>query len=1041
MDLDRFRKRPKLESHYQDDIRDGESRWLRSLDVAHMISFDVDVRTGKVSRKGALCDMLGVGPHGSRENFLRRVHPDDRVRLKSAREQCTADSPSYTVTYRFEKNDGSECWLREDADATFDSSGHKSHIIGTCRDVTVEQEARRDSEKQRRQLKAITDATPAMIAYVDTDQRYQFVNATYATQFGRSIDEIIGETVSDVVGKASYQQIQPQLEAALDGEKRVYELVIDKATSKNQIFKEVTYVPDINSDGAVDGCNVLVVDITQQKQDANTAIARKSQLQLALQTARMGVLEWDAMQDRVTWSDSLHEIFGYAPGEIEATRDGLLSIVHPADRAMLQSRMASAMYGCEEFSVEYRVICGNAGTVIWTYGIGSLQRDDQGRLQRMTSVVQDVTAKKTSEQKLAQNKHRLQQVVDGASVGIAFVKATGQLVTANDAALRMLGVSRTQFDREGYDWTNSIRHEDRPKANTIVDELKASGRMRPQEILLSHTGGKLQPVQISSISVSAEDDEHVVFLVDLSEQKRYEQSIEEARRSAEAANTTKSEFLANMSHEIRTPMSAIIGYLDILARNLTEPDDLKCVSIIRHNSRFLLEIINDILDISKIEAGKLALQKKRFRPEKLLADVRSLMQVRAAEKGLELNFECDGKIPKTIRSDDKRLKQILVNLIGNAIKFTEEGSVDLRVRFIQAEQLLAFDIVDTGIGIEPKLLAKLFQPFTQGDTSLNREFGGTGLGLTISQRLANLLGGEILAESELGDGSVFSLRIAVGSLNNVPMTAPNLSIRIAEPKPKSDVKLPRLSGKILVVDDRRDIRHIAKHILEDVGASVSEAEDGKQAINCIRQAELAEDEFDLIVMDMQMPVMDGYAATRQLRASGFDKPIVALTAHAMRGDRKKCIDAGCSDYLTKPLDRRQFVNLLASRISATKNGGTTESRRILIVEDLVEAADSLAMLLEFKDYVVEKAYDGATAVELAENFRPEVVLLDLGLPDMSGYDVLNAIKRLRPTTHFIALTGRENQEETHRAGFAHHIVKPVDIDKVEAIIASLASCS
>ena len=363
------------------NLRGGESRWLRSLDVAHMISFDFDVRTGIISRIGALCNTLGIGTHGPGEQFLQRVHPIDRERLKVAREQCTRQSPSYTATYRFKKIDGSECWLREDADAIYDDSGRKSHIVGTCRDVTAEQEARRDLEKQRRQVKAITDATPALIAYVDSEQRYRFVNATYATEFGRSIDEIVGATVRDVVGKDSYQQIKPQLEAALDGEKRSCEVIIDKANGEDPIFKEVTYVPDFNSDGGVDGCNVLVVDITEQKQDAIVAIQRKSQLQLALQTARMGVLEWDVEQDRVTLSDSLYEIFGYAPDEIETTYDGFLKVVHPADRAKLQRRIESAMRGCEEFSIDYRVICGKTGNFIWTYGTGSLQRDDQGRLQ------------------------------------------------------------------------------------------------------------------------------------------------------------------------------------------------------------------------------------------------------------------------------------------------------------------------------------------------------------------------------------------------------------------------------------------------------------------------------------------------------------------------------------------------------------------------------------------------------------------------------------------------------------------------------------
>ena len=1024
----------------QHDYRDGESRWLRSLDVAQMISFDVDILKGLATRRGALCEKLGVSHQGSPENFLERVHPDDRERLKSVREQRTFGSPSYSVTYRFKKLDGSERWLREDADAIYDEAGRRSHFVGTCRDVTAEHETRRELETQRRQLKTITDATPALIAYVDTKQRYQFVNATYAKEFGKSIDEIVGATIQEIVGKARYEQIQSQLEAALAGEQRTCEVIVDTAGRKGPIFKEVTFVPDINSDGGVDGCNVLAVDITQQKQDANVAIERKAQLQLALQTARMGVIDWDVSRDRVTWSESLYEIFGYELEETEATREGFLSIVHPDDQVMLRGKIASAMRGnCEGLSIEYRVISGKTDAAVWMYGTLALQRDENDRLQHVTCVVKDITERRISEQKLAENEFRLQQVVDGASVGIAFVKTTGQVVTANDAALRMLGVTRMLLDRESYNWTNSIPDEDRHQAKSIVEELRTTGQMLPREISLSHKSGKFQPVQLSSISVSAEDDEHVLFLVDLSEQKQYERSIDEARKSAETANATKSEFLANMSHEIRTPMSAIIGYLDILSRNLTEPDDLKSVSIIRHNSRFLLEIINDILDISKIEAGKLALQKRRFRPEKLLADVRALMEVRATEKNLQLNFKVDDEIPKTICSDDKRLKQILVNLIGNAIKFTEEGSVDLRVRFLSDQQLLVFDVIDTGIGIEPQLLAKLFKPFTQGDSTLNREFGGTGLGLTISQRLANLLGGEILPESKLGKGSVFSLRVAVGSLKNVPMVVPDLAACIEEPKPKENSPLPRLGGNILVVDDRRDMRFIAKHLLEKVGAYVVEAADGREAIRCIRQAELVRDEIDLIVMDMQMPVMDGYEATRQLRASGFDKPIVALTAHAMRGDREKCINAGCSEYLTKPLDPRQLVNLLATWVGAPDNAEATKSRRILIVEDLVEAADSLAMLLEFQDHVVEKAYDGATAIKLAEEFRPEIVLLDLGLPDMSGYDVIERIKRAHPTTptKFVALTGRDDREETKRAGFAHHMVKPVDIAELGPLVASL----
>ena len=266
-------------------------------------------------------------------------------------------------------------------------------------------------------------------------------------------------------------------------------------------------------------------------------------------------------------------------------------------------------------------------------------------------------------------------------------------------------------------------------------------------------------------------------LLDITAHKEIEQSLEEARRVAESANESKSEFLANMSHEIRTPMSAIMGYTDILSRQLTDPDDIKCASVIRHNGKFLLELINDILDISKIEAGKLELHQNRFRPDQLVADVCSLMEIRAAEKGIPLEVTFDGKIPKTIRSDDKRLKQILVNLIGNAIKFTAQGYGSLECSIRSEPTMLRrmqFEVIDTGIGMKAKQMTKLFEPFTQGDSSVVRRFEGTGLGLSISQRLARMLGGEITVESAVDVGSKFTLTIEAGSLKNIRLVEPRL---------------------------------------------------------------------------------------------------------------------------------------------------------------------------------------------------------------------------------------------------------------------------
>jgi len=373
------------------------------------------------------------------------------------------------------------------------------------------------------------------------------------------------------------------------------------------------------------------------------------------------------------------------------------------------------------------------------------------------------------------------------------------------------------------------------------------------------------------------------------------------------ANAAKSEFLANMSHEIRTPMTAILGYTQILEEFIDHNEARGHLETIRRNGAFLLGIINDILDLSKIEAGKLEITSERFPPHRLVEDVRSIMEVRAKEDGLPLNVRYRGKIPIIINSDSKRLKQILVNLVGNAIKFTKEGQVEIVVEYLpDPPASLKFSVLDSGIGMSAKQQEKLFQPFSQGDASVTREFGGTGLGLVISRRLAEKLGGEITVESELGSGSTFALTIAVGDISGVECVNPKRTSQPAEEKTASNSPL-RLDCNILLVDDRRDVRFLSSHILSKAGAAITEAADGLLAIEAVEKAESNGHEFDLILLDMQMPNLDGYATAKKLRQMGFAKPIIALTADAMQGDMKRCLECGCNDYLSKPIDVHQLL--------------------------------------------------------------------------------------------------------------------------------------
>ncbi len=394
----------------------------------------------------------------------------------------------------------------------------------------------------------------------------------------------------------------------------------------------------------------------------------------------------------------------------------------------------------------------------------------------------------------------------------------------------------------------------------------------------------------------------------------------EAKTHAEAADRAKSEFLANMSHEIRTPMTAILGFAETVAENVTNPENVEAIATVRRNGDYLLGIINDILDLSKVEAGKMTLEQVQCNPCQIIAEVASLMGVRADAKGLSFNIEFVGAIPETINSDPTRLRQILINLIGNAIKFTEVGNVRLVTRLIRDGDgpRLQFDVIDTGCGITEEQRSKLFRPFMQGDATTTRNFGGTGLGLTISKRFAELLGGDItVAATVTGMGTTFCATISTGPLDGVKMLEDPMSATVViESVTTAAMAAPlALAGfRILLAEDGPDNQRLISFVLKKAGADVTIEANGELALKAALKARDEGNPFDAILMDIQMPIMDGYEAAGQLRRKGYTGAIIALTAHAMEGDREKCIAAGCDDYATKPIDRTKLVETIRRQL-------------------------------------------------------------------------------------------------------------------------------
>jgi CheY-like chemotaxis protein len=457
------------------------------------------------------------------------------------------------------------------------------------------------------------------------------------------------------------------------------------------------------------------------------------------------------------------------------------------------------------------------------------------------------------------------------------------------------------------------------------------------------------------------------------------------------------------------------------------------ISIVRRNGRYLVDIIEDILDLSRIEADRLDIGREHVALERVIGEVASLMRARAAEKGIPLTMEFDGPVPETIETDPTRLRQILINLVGNAVKFTDSGGVKVVTRFEDDAEgpQIRIAVVDTGIGISAELQEKLFEPFFQGATT--RPYGGSGLGLAISRRLASLMGGRLSVSSEEGVGSTFELSLPTGGVSNVVLVDGSDALGdIEEGEP--DV-LPALRIHVLVVDDHPDVQSLVGNLLERCGARVAGADDGPGALAAFDAARAANDPFDMIILDIQLPGFDGYEVARRAREAGFEGGIIALTAAAMLEDRDRCLAAGCDDYLSKPIRKSDLLRTISAhwpRASGDDAPTQVSSvRRILIVEDDDDARAALKGLLKRRtgDEIRDTA-TGNEALEVARTWRPQVVLLDLSLPDMDGFALARSLREvpgLQEAT-LIALTGRSEpgtEEQVLDAGCNAMQLKPV----------------
>ena len=605
---------------------------------------------------------------------------------------------------------------------------------------------------------------------------------------------------------------------------------------------------------------------------------------------------------------------------------GLETVAHPDDAPGLRKAIEAAIAGHKPYAVEYRIRHADGGER-WVYDNGQAVLDDRGGPAYLVGSMFDVTERRRTTEALRLRDEFFKALFENGGVGIMSNDDQGRFVEVNDTSLEFFGVERK--DLLGQTLIGYTHPDDRPRAAEQIRKLIAgeADSWRWESLFLRKDGTQRWG-DVAASAIRGPDGRFIsgiTVIADITARKLQEEELRKVREAAEAANRAKSAFLATMSHEIRTPMNAILNTAAFALETELTQQQRQYVTVIETAARGLLALINHILDFSKIEAEKLELESVPFELMEVLDEVTQIFRAKVIENGVELVVHAGSDVPRTLVGDAHRLRQVLINLVGNAFKFTERGSVEVEVISVTAASVipveLAFAVRDSGIGIPKEKQGQLFQAFSQADSSTTRRYGGTGLGLAISLRLARLMGGDLSLSSEPGVGSTFTLTARFGVAAAQATARAGVTTLLATP-PASAGAGEFKGMRVLLAEDNEANRFVATELLSRLGFHIEVAVNGVQAVKMARERP-----FACVLMDVQMPEMDGIEATRRIRqdAKFASLPIIAMTANAMNGDQEAFLAAGMNDYVPKPIDRHALLEALRRQVSRRTPGVILES--------------------------------------------------------------------------------------------------------------------
>lgn len=885
-----------------------------------------------------LCSITGYSKDELLEkSFSDITHPEDvKKDWELAQKLLNGEISTYELEKRYIRKDGQTIWIKLSVALSHDETGDPEYFISCVDDISAlkaterekeellirEREARTQAEIEKQKLVSLFEQVPTPIAiYEGPEHIVTFANPAYREQSER--ENPIGQPYADVFPLLQDQGIVDLLTDVFksgrpwnSSEHPVsFRLKDGRPTHR---YLDVTLQPFKRASGEVAGLINLSYDVTEKVLARRELERSERRLNLALQVASMGVWEWNPSSGRVGWDARTTQLFCGPGSSFDGSLEAYTNRICPEDRDRVWSTIHQAVAGRKEFEVEHRVVWDD-GSVHWVLCRGGVIGDERGSPDRVVGVVLDIGMRKEAEEAIRSREERFRAVFEQSPLSIEIHSPDGALQKVNKAWTRLWNIPETKVGEVigVYNVLKDPQLKEKGIAPYIQQGFKGVFAKTPPTLYdPTEVGfeGRSRWVQTYISPVQNPDGslrEVVIIHEDITERRAAEEAIVAAKVSAETANAAKTQFLANMSHEIRTPLGAMLGFAQLMLEDEDSSESQKnSLRTIVRNGEQLYRIINELLDISKVEANKFEIEKSKFDLEEVIRDVTSLLSVKAEQKGVEFNATSEGPLPDMVFTDPVRFRQILMNVIGNALKFTEKGKVEVTFKLRDhaerdGSSCLEVKVEDTGIGIAPEKLEKLFRPFSQADQATSRKFGGTGLGLYLAKKFAQALGGDLkLLKCKENEGCTFLIVVDIGPLEKRPLMtfASQNGTHVVKGSFRAS-PLDRLHDvRVLVVDDSMDNLELTKRFLVAAGAQVETALGAKKAFERLEQ-----EEFDVIVMDIQMPEIDGYEAVARLRKEGYEKPIIALTAHAMKGERERCLGAGFDGYLIKPINRPALV--------------------------------------------------------------------------------------------------------------------------------------